>query len=68
LNLIELIKSGRKDFRHKASMGRMGAACVVSAGYGIIKGNTLITSIYIVRMKTCDRVAVKKIPLSVDFC
>ena len=46
LNLIELIKSGRTDFRHKASMGRMGAACVVSAGYGMIKGNAATMTVY----------------------
>ncbi|HKK42633.1 MAG TPA: FAD/NAD(P)-binding oxidoreductase, partial [Bacteroidales bacterium] len=39
LNLSERIKSGKESHRHKASMGKMGAACVVSAGYGMIKGN-----------------------------
>jgi sulfide:quinone oxidoreductase len=46
LNLIERIKSGRTDLRHKASMGQMGAACIVSAGYGIIKGNAATMTVF----------------------
>ena len=34
LNIVDLIKNGQTDFKHKASMGRMGAACIVSAGFG----------------------------------
>jgi sulfide:quinone oxidoreductase len=37
-NIYEWIKSGKPLLKHKASMGRMGAACVVSAGYGLTKG------------------------------
>ncbi len=37
-NVIHRIKTGRKDHPHKASMVRMGAACIVSAGYGFTKG------------------------------
>jgi sulfide:quinone oxidoreductase len=37
-NIRDWIKSGEPQFRHKASMGRMGAACIVSAGYGLTKG------------------------------
>ncbi len=46
LNIVELIKDGRTDFRHKASMGRMGAACVVSAGYGMLSGNAATMTVY----------------------
>ncbi len=38
LNISEKIKYGRQEYKHTASMGRMGAACIVSAGYGIRKG------------------------------
>jgi len=37
-NIIHRIKTGKTDHPHKASMARMGAACIVSAGYGITKG------------------------------
>jgi len=39
LNIVDRIKTGRTDFKHKASMGKMGAACIVSAGFGMLKGN-----------------------------
>ena len=37
-NIIHWIKTGKSDIKHKASMGRMGAACIVSAGYGMRTG------------------------------
>lgn len=37
-NIINEIKTGKQEFRHKASMGRMGAACIISAGYGMRHG------------------------------
>ncbi|MBK8880023.1 MAG: NAD(P)/FAD-dependent oxidoreductase [Haliscomenobacter sp.] len=37
-NITEMIKQQRTDLRHKASMGKMGAACIVSAGYGFWNG------------------------------
>jgi sulfide:quinone oxidoreductase len=37
-NIVEWIKTGSPTIKHKASMGKMGAACIVSAGYGISKG------------------------------
>jgi len=46
LNIVEQIKTGRTDFKHKASMGKMGAACVVSAGYGMLKGNAATMTVY----------------------
>lgn len=38
LNIANSIKSGKIILKHRASMGKMGAACVVSAGYGMSKG------------------------------
>ncbi len=38
-NITEWIKSGKPLMKHQASMGRMGAACIVSAGYGLSRGN-----------------------------
>lgn len=46
LNIVEQIKSGRKEFRHRASMGKMGAACVVSAGYGFFTGNAATMTVF----------------------
>lgn len=37
-NLAEGIKSGNFEHKHTANMGRMGAACIVSAGYSMTKG------------------------------
>ncbi len=37
-NVYEWIKTGNPVLKHRASMGKMGAACVVSAGYGLYKG------------------------------
>ena len=37
-NIIDWIKSGKPLMKHKASMASMGAACIISAGYGMING------------------------------
>lgn len=37
-NIADRIKKKSNDHKHKASMARMGAACVVSAGYGFRSG------------------------------
>jgi len=37
-NIADWIKTGKSVMKHKASMGKMGAACVVSAGFGMTKG------------------------------
>ncbi|MCB0824379.1 MAG: NAD(P)/FAD-dependent oxidoreductase [Bacteroidales bacterium] len=37
-NIYDWIQSGKPTLKHKASMARMGAACVVSAGFGLTKG------------------------------
>ncbi|MHC1707716.1 MAG: NAD(P)/FAD-dependent oxidoreductase [Bacteroidales bacterium] len=39
-NIREWIKTGKPLLQHKASMGKMGAACIVSAGYGFLNGNS----------------------------
>jgi sulfide:quinone oxidoreductase len=38
-NIIDTIKNGKSSLEHKGSMGNMGAACIASAGYGILKGS-----------------------------
>lgn len=37
-NLAEGIRTGTFEHKHTANMGRMGAACIVSAGYSMTKG------------------------------
>ena len=37
-NISEIIKNGGTNHRHLANMGRMGAACIVSAGFSMTKG------------------------------
>jgi len=39
-NITEWIKTGKPELKHRASMGKMGAACIVSAGFGFFKGNS----------------------------
>jgi len=46
LNIIDRIKHGGTDFKHKASMGKMGAACVVSAGFGFFNGNAATMTVF----------------------
>ncbi len=46
LNIVDLINKGRTDFKHKASMGKMGAACIVSAGFGILKGQAATMTVF----------------------
>ncbi len=38
-NIIDTIKNGSISIEHKGSMGNMGAACIASAGYGMLKGS-----------------------------
>ena len=44
-NIIHQIKTGKKDHPHKASMATMGAACIVSAGYGLFKGKAAVMTV-----------------------
>jgi len=37
-NISEWILKGDDNLKHKASMGKMGAACIVSAGFSMTKG------------------------------
>jgi sulfide:quinone oxidoreductase len=46
LNLTDLINKGRTEFRHKASMGKMGAACIVSAGFSMRKGQAATMTVF----------------------
>ena len=46
LNIVDQIRTGLTDFKHKASMGRMGAACVVSAGFSFLKGNAATMTVF----------------------
>lgn len=46
LNIVERVRTGRTDFKHKASMGKMGAACVVSAGFSMLKGNAATMTVF----------------------
>ncbi|VBB43754.1 putative Sulfide-quinone reductase [uncultured Paludibacter sp.] len=45
-NVVEQIKTGKKEFKHRASMAKMGAACIVSAGYGIRHGKAAVMTVY----------------------
>jgi len=38
-NIIDSVKSGKESLRHRGSMGNMGAACIASAGYGLLDGS-----------------------------
>ncbi len=44
-NVAHRIKTGSKDNPHIASMTKMGAACIVSAGYGIRKGQAAVMTV-----------------------
>ncbi len=44
-NIAHQIKTGKTNHPHKASMARMGAACIVSAGYGIKKGQAAVMTV-----------------------
>jgi sulfide:quinone oxidoreductase len=44
-NIAHRIKTGKNDNPHRASMAKMGAACIVSAGYGLIKGQAAVMTV-----------------------
>ncbi len=44
-NIIHRIKTGKTDNPHVASMTKMGAACLVSAGYGIRNGQAAVMTV-----------------------
>jgi len=45
-NIINSIKKGKEDLLHKGSMGNMGAACIASAGYGLLDGSGISITTY----------------------
>lgn len=45
-NLVDIIQTGEESFKHKASMGKMGAACIISAGFHLLKGNAATLTVY----------------------
>jgi len=45
-NIIEWIKTGEPKLKHKASMAKMGAACIVSAGYGLVNGAAATMTVF----------------------
>jgi sulfide:quinone oxidoreductase len=46
LNISDRIKKQSEQNEHKASMARMGAACVVSAGYGLTNGMAATMTVF----------------------
>lgn len=44
-NVADKIKSGTKEHKHKASMAGMGAACIISAGYGVSHGQAAVMTV-----------------------
>ncbi len=45
-NIIDSIKTGKESLHHKGSMGNMGAACIASSGYGMLKGKGISITTY----------------------
>ena len=46
LNIYDRIKRNTEEHVHKASMAKMGAACVVSAGYGMTSGMAATMTVF----------------------
>jgi len=46
LNIAGQILTGRKDLNHNASMGKMGAACIISSGYGLRDGMAATMTVF----------------------
>lgn len=45
-NIALSIKKGEITLKHKASMAKMGAACIISAGYGLRKGSAATLTVF----------------------
>lgn len=45
-NIANIIKTGKREYKHKASMAKMGAACIISAGYGLKKGKAASLTVF----------------------
>jgi len=46
LNVIKSIKAGKPVIKHHASMGKMGAACIISSGYGVRDGMAATMTVF----------------------
>lgn len=46
LNIVNLVNQGEHELKHRASMATMGAACIVSAGYGMTNGAAATMTVY----------------------
>jgi len=45
-NVINAIKTGNNTPKHKASMGKMGAGCIVSSGFGLGVGSAATMTVF----------------------
>jgi len=45
-NIAHQIKTGTKVLKHRASMAEMGAACIASAGNGLLSGSAVSMTVY----------------------
>lgn len=45
-NVAHIIQTGKMEFKHLASMAGMGAACVISAGYGFARGKAATMTVF----------------------
>ncbi|MEZ4906755.1 MAG: hypothetical protein R2771_03715 [Saprospiraceae bacterium] len=45
-NIRDWIKTGKPELKHRASMAKMGAACIISAGYGLTNGIAATMTVY----------------------
>lgn len=45
-NIVDSIRKGAVSLEHRASMGRMGAACIVSSGFGLLNGMAATMTVY----------------------
>lgn len=46
MNVVKSVNAGRIVVKHKASMGKMGAACIISSGYGIRDGMAATMTVF----------------------
>ncbi len=45
LNVAHRVKTGKNEHPHEASMATMGAACIVSVGYGLFRGKAAVMTV-----------------------
>jgi sulfide:quinone oxidoreductase len=46
MNVVKSVKAGKVVLKHTASMGKMGAACIISSGYGIRDGMAATMTVF----------------------